>query len=177
MAKAVPNDPGSGPAGDDEGALRPDDAAESTADSGSEPTGSTRSDDADGQPARPEVPRPVRGAALVTLVEAVALGGGGIYWLIRTLLDKPENFSASLAGAVFALLAALLLVRLAVGISRLEGWSRSPLVVLQILFLPVAYTLAFPAKLPLVGLPVLALCATVLYLIFTPEGRLAFMHR
>lgn len=122
-------------------------------------------------------PRSLRQAALLTAVEGVAIIGGGGFWLVRSVLDAPSNLGASLAGAVFAILAGLLLLRLALGISRVEGWSRSPLVALQIVFLPVGFTLAFQADQPVYGVPVLVLCLSILYLLFTPESRLAFFDR
>jgi hypothetical protein len=50
-------------------------------------------------------------------------------------------------------------------------------VVLQILLGLLGYTLAFEADRPLIGVPVLALVISELYLLLTPEARLAFFHR
>lgn len=135
-----------------------------------------RAPDAGGE-ARHGIPRSLRQAAVLTAVEGVAVIFGGAFWLVRSLVDTPTNLGASLAGAVFAILAGALLLRLALGIARVEGWSRSPLVALQIVFLPVGFTLAFQADQPVYGVPVLVLCLSILYLVFTPEGRLAFFHR
>jgi hypothetical protein len=50
-------------------------------------------------------------------------------------------------------------------------------VVLQLLLGALAYTTAFQAQRPIVGIPVLVLVATELYLLATPEARLAFWER
>ena len=47
----------------------------------------------------------------------------------------------------------------------------------QIFFGLSGFVAAFEAGRPLIGLPVLALVATELYLLATPEARLAFLGR
>jgi hypothetical protein len=69
-------------------------------------------------------------------------------------------------GAVLVLLGRALL--------RIRGWARSPVIVLQLLALPVGYSLAFQAGLPVYGGPILVLAVAELYLLFTPEARAAF---
>jgi hypothetical protein len=46
--------------------------------------------------------------------------------------------------------------------------------VLQLLALPVGYSLAFQAGLPGYGGPILVLAVAELYLLFTPESRSSF---
>ena len=72
---------------------------------------------------------------------------------------------------------AALLATAAVGIWRASGWARSPVVVLQLLLGAVAYTTVFQAHQPSIGIPVLVLAAVELYLLATPEARLAFWDR
>ena len=50
-------------------------------------------------------------------------------------------------------------------------------VVLQLLLAALAYTTAFEAGQPAVGIPVLVLVALELYLLATPESRLAYLER
>jgi hypothetical protein len=46
-----------------------------------------------------------------------------------------------------------------------------------LLLAALAYTAAFDARQPAVGLPVLVLVAVELYLLATPESRLAYVER
>jgi hypothetical protein len=81
------------------------------------------------------------------------------------------------AEAFYVLAGALLLAGAAAGLWRVAAWSRGPVIVLQVLLGVVGYSFAFPGERPLVGLPVLALVAVELYLLLTPEARLAFAER
>jgi len=65
----------------------------------------------------------------------------------------------------------------AVGLWRVAGWARGPVIVLQLLLAALAYTTAFEADQPAIGLPVLLLVAAELYLLATPEARLAYLER
>ena len=47
----------------------------------------------------------------------------------------------------------------------------------QLLLAALAYTTAFQGGLPLIGVPVLVLVAAELYLLATPEARLAYLER
>ncbi len=81
-----------------------------------------------------------------------------------------------LASALLALAAAALAAA-AVGLRRLAGWSRGPIVAVQLFLGLLGFTAAFQAQQPLYGLPVLALVGATLYLLATPEARLAFLER
>ena len=63
----------------------------------------------------------------------------------------------------------------ACGGSRAGRAARS--IVLQLLLAALAYTAAFEAGQPAIGLPVLVLVAAELYLLATPEARLAYLER
>ncbi|MCW2696893.1 MAG: conserved rane protein of unknown function [Modestobacter sp.] len=124
-----------------------------------------------------EVPGAVRRAALVVAVEAAALAALALVLLWLTVTSEPESTGRALAEVVYVSLGAGLLGAAAVGLWRLSGWARGPVVVLQILLGLLGYTLAFEADRPLIGVPVLALVISELYLLLTPEARLAFFHR
>jgi hypothetical protein len=68
------------------------------------------------------------------------------------------------AGAAVLALAARALL-------RLSPAARTPVVVLQVLALPVAYSLAFQAHRVGYGGPILLAALVVLYLLFTPPVR------
>ncbi|HEY9475644.1 MAG TPA: hypothetical protein VIS06_17565 [Mycobacteriales bacterium] len=119
-------------------------------------------------------PRPVRLAALVAAAEGLALVGLACFFVVELVASTPSDVDIVLATVVFQLLGGVLLFLVAWGLYRVRRWSRSPSVVLQLLFLPVGYTLTFQAGQPWWGLPVLALAVVELYLLFTPEARQAF---
>jgi hypothetical protein len=125
----------------------------------------------------PEAPRSVRWAAGVVGVEAGAIAVGALALLYLTLTSTPDSVGRALAEVVVVLAGAAVLAACAVGLWRVAGWARGPVIVLQLLLAALAYTTAFEAGRPLIGLPVLALVATELYLLATPEARLAFLER
>ena len=137
-----------------------------------------------GSAAQPSAPRPervreaapaaVRRAALVVAVEAAALAVLAGVLLVLTLSSSPDSVGRALAEVVYVGLAAAALTACAVGLWRLASWARGPVVVLQLLLGVLGYTAAFQADRPLVGVPVLVLVAAVLYLLATPEARLAY---
>lgn len=93
------------------------------------------------------------------------------------LMSRPDSVGRAWAGVVMAVGAGVLILFLARALSQVASWSRAPVVVIQILAAPVGYSVAFPAQHPLYGIPILAAAATVLYLLFTPESKLAFFQR
>ena len=130
------------------------------------------------EPAKPAgrggPPTTVRLAALVTAIEGVALVGLGLFYAVKIAVDRPDSYGRAVFGALFVLAGGALLLLLGRGLLRVRGWARSPVVVLQILALPIGYSLAFQAGLPGYGGPILVLAAAELYLLFTPDARAAF---
>ena len=131
------------------------------------------------RPERPAtaVPASVRRAALVVALEAAALAGLALVLLVRTVTGSPDSVGRALAEVVYVSLGALLLGAAARGLWRLAAWARGPVVALQVLLGLFGYVSAFEAGAPLVGVPVLALVAVELYLLATPEARLAYLER
>ncbi|HYH25612.1 MAG TPA: hypothetical protein VD834_09725 [Blastococcus sp.] len=131
------------------------------------------------RPARPrtEAPPSLRRAALAVGVEAAAFAVGALVLLYLTLTGSPESTARALAEVVLAALTAGVLGAGAVGLWRVSGWARGPVIALQLFLALTGFTLAFSAGLPLIGLPVLALVGTVLYQLAAPASRLAFEGR
>ncbi|MFQ1001516.1 hypothetical protein [Modestobacter sp. SSW1-42] len=131
------------------------------------------------RPERPatEVPGSVRRAALAVGVEGTALAALALVLLVLTVTGSPDSLGRALAEVVFVGLAAGVLLACARGLWRLAPWARGPVVALQIFLGILAYTAAFQADRPLIGVPVLALVGVVLYLLATPEARLAYSDR
>jgi hypothetical protein len=126
---------------------------------------------------RSETPGSLRWAAAIVGLEAVALAVGALAWLWLTLTSTPESMGRALAEVVLIALAAAGLGWTAVGLWRLAGWARGPVVAAQIFLGLSGFVAAFEAERPLIGLPVLALVAAELYLLATPEARLAYLDR
>lgn len=129
------------------------------------------------QQTHPAAPAAVRRAALVVGLEAVAAGVLALVLLFLTLTGDPDSTGRALAEVVYVGLGAALLAAGAVGLWRVSAWARGPVVVLQLLLGVLGYTAAFQADQPLIGVPVLAVVAVELYLLATPEARLAFYQR
>lgn len=116
---------------------------------------------------------PVTRAALVVAVEGVVLVLLGLGYGAAGVLGDPFDRTATLLEAAFAVLVGVLLLLVARGLSRVAGWARSPAVVVQLLALPVGYGLV-QGEVWWAAVPLLLLAGTVLYLLATPEARLAF---
>jgi hypothetical protein len=126
---------------------------------------------------RTESPRALRRAALVVGVEAVAIGIGTLVWLWLTLTSSPDSLARALAEVVILALVAAGLGAAAAGLARVAGWARGPVIAAQIFLGLSGFVAAFEAERPLIGLPILVLVAAVLYLLATPEARLAYLDR
>lgn len=109
------------------------------------------------------------GVALIVLGLALLVGG--------VFLGSPDSVTRALAEVLLAIVAGVAVLGLARGLGQVAGWSRAPVIVTQILAAPIGYSLAFPSGQPVIGVPILIVAAAVLYLLFTPESRLAFFHR
>lgn len=121
----------------------------------------------------PEAPREVRAAAGVIGAESLALLAAAIILVIKTAAGHPHSVAGALLGAALALAGAVVLAVGARGLIRLQPASRTPIVVLQLLALPVSYSLAFQAHRVAYGAPMLLAALAVLYLLFTPPARTA----
>jgi hypothetical protein len=114
----------------------------------------------------------VRRLSQLLLVEGAALSVLGVGYGVHALNGTGDHTPALLA-AVAALLTGIGLVLLGRGAGRERGWARSPAVVLNVFPLPLSLE-AFRAGAWWIGLPLLVLPATVLYLFATPELRDTF---
>lgn len=104
-------------------------------------------------------------------IEAVALFALAVLLLVKTITGHPHSLPAALLGVALALFGAALLAFCARGLADLRPSARSPVVVIELLALPVSYSLAFQAGLVAYGAPILLFALAVLYLMFTPPVR------
>jgi hypothetical protein len=122
-----------------------------------------------GEPQAP--PRPLVAAGIVVLLEALALLAAAVVLIVKTISGSPDDLGRALFAAAFAVLGAVVLAFGARGLLRLRAAARTPIVVVQLLAVPVSYSLAFQADRPGYGGPILLAALVVLYLLFTPPVR------
>ncbi len=117
------------------------------------------------------VPGPLRAAAAVIGLEALALVGAAVVLVVKTVTGSPEHVWGALLGAALALVGAAVLAAGARALLLLRPAARSPIVVLQLLALPVSYSLWFQAGRAEYGAPIMLAALAVLFLLFTPPAR------
>lgn len=122
-------------------------------------------------------PRAVQLAGVVLGIEAAALFVIAGLLAVATARGQTESLGRAAFGVLAGLAAGAMLLRVGLGVARVEGWARAPAVVAQLLLLPVGYTLAVTAEQPGYGVPVLLASAAELFLLVTPEARAAFLER
>ena len=118
-------------------------------------------------------PGTVRLAAVLVAGEGAALLALAVVELAQLLVSDGTSLGLVLGTAGMAVAGGGLLLCLAGAVLRLRPAARSPVVVVQLIALPVGYNLAGASGRPEVGLPVIALAAAVLALLFTPGARAA----
>lgn len=118
-------------------------------------------------------PGQVRAAVAIIAAEALALVAAASVLLAKTVFGHPDSLGRALFDAAFALCGAALLALGARGLFRLRPAARTPVLVLQILAIPVSYSLAFQAGRVVYGGPILLAAVAVIYLLFTPPARQA----
>lgn len=131
------------------------------------------------RPERPaeDTPSALRRAALVVAVESVGLAVVAVVLVVLTLTGDADGVGPALGLAVLVLLAAAALGAAARGLWRGASWSRGPVIALQLFLAVIGYSFAFSGDQPAVGVPILALVVVELYLLLTPEARLAFAEQ
>jgi hypothetical protein len=126
-------------------------------------------------PADPAVSPPsgVRAAAALVLVEAAALAVVAAALLVLAFVHTTTRLWAAVAIVGFALLGSAVLALCARGLAQLRPSARSPVILVQLLALPVGYSLGIQAGRVLIGVPILLLAIAVLALLMLPSSRQA----
>ena len=120
----------------------------------------------------PSVPAPLRAAALIVALEALGVLIAAVALVVNTISGGANNVGRALfAAAIFVLFAAVL-ATCARGLLHMRPAARSPVVVIELMALAVAYGF-FQAGRDEYGIPVLVPALVVLYLVFTPPARAA----
>lgn len=122
-------------------------------------------------PTRTNAPT-LRWAVRVLAVEAVALTALAIYVAWATLARSTTSKQG--AGALLALIiiGVLIVVGLSRALSNLKTWARGPAIVLELLLLPIGYTM-ISGGLAYVGIPVMLIGLVGACLLLAPATRTA----
>ena len=116
-------------------------------------------------------PAALRVAVVLVALESLGLCSAGAFLIVETAVGRPADVGRALLGAALALFAAWVLGWAARALWRLRPAARSPVVVLQLLALPVSYSLGIQAGRIGYGGPIMAAALAVLVLLFTPPVR------
>lgn len=118
------------------------------------------------------LPGTLAGAVVLAGLEALALVGVAVLVVVESFTSRPDDRLGSLLQAALCVLVAAVLVGCARGLRRLRAGARTPLLVLQLLALPVAYSLWFQGDgHPQYGAPIAVLALVTIYLLFAPPSR------
>lgn len=112
-------------------------------------------------------------AGALVLVEGVALAAVGVAYAVSGLLGHPEDRLGTVLAGLLALLVGGVLAAAGCALRAARSWPWSPTVLAQLLAAVVAVGLLQGGVWP-VGLTLLLLAATVLYLLATPEARAVY---
>jgi hypothetical protein len=117
------------------------------------------------------LPGQLRMAIALIGLESLALRSLAVVLLFKTITGHPHSLPAALLGVAMTVFGAAVLFLCARGLAALSPSARSPVVVIELIALPVSYTLTFQAGLVGYGAPILVIALAVLYLVFTPAVR------
>ncbi|MGH3768712.1 MAG: hypothetical protein ACRDTX_26755 [Pseudonocardiaceae bacterium] len=125
--------------------------------------------------AAPELPRAVRAAGLLVLLQGLA--GVAVAGVLVVGAARGSTGPVPIA-ATAAWLAGFGAILLAVGLNLIRGrhGARTPATVAQLLLLGVCWYATGPSSQPAYGLPAAAFCVAVLALLFCPPA-LRWAHR
>jgi hypothetical protein len=125
------------------------------------------------EPATGPPPGGVQAAAAIVLLEAAALAITALVLLVLAFTRTTTRLWGAVAIVGFALLGAAVLALCARGLLQLRPSARSPVILVQLLAVPVGYSLAVQAGRLLIGAPILIIAVTVVALLMLPSSRQA----
>ena len=117
------------------------------------------------------MPNEIRNATYVIYVQALGLLVAAGVLISKIFTGHPNSLGRAWLDVAFPIAGALVLVLGARGIGHLRSGARTPIVLIELLALPVAFDMAFQAGLYGYGIPILVLALTVLYLLFRPASN------
>lgn len=109
-------------------------------------------------------------ASSLAIVEGLIVAGLGLFLVLNSFFSDIEEPSAWVAEIVFAALGATGLIIAGIGLRRRKNWGRAPVVIANLIALPVAYYLwTSDQKLVAILLGLIALPALVSSLLAIPQ--------
>ena len=106
-------------------------------------------------------------------MEGIALLASGLWLGVRSLSDDVSNRAGGETGAIVAILVGVGILFLARAMLARKRWARSPVIVLQILFLPVGWGLLQSGRtgygVPMIVIPLATLIVLGVARALTPE--------
>jgi hypothetical protein len=129
---------------------------------------------ADDDPAReqsPRPPRPLAAACGIVGLQVLGLLAAGVVLLVKASTQHSHSVAGALLLAALAVAGAAGLLLCVRGLLRLRPAARTPVVVVELLALPVSYSLWIQAGRTAYGAPIGVSALAVLYLLFTPPVR------
>jgi hypothetical protein len=87
-------------------------------------------------------PHRLTAAAVLAALEGVVLLSWGLSMIALGLVGNPNSATQAEAGGLTVLLLAVMPLAAAYGLWRLRRWSRGPALIIQLVALPVAWTMA-----------------------------------
>lgn len=116
-------------------------------------------------------PRPLLIACAIIGLQVLALVAAAVVVVVKALTETSHSLAGALLLAAISLVGAAVLVLCARGLLHRRPAARTPVVVLELLALPVSYSLAFQAGRVGYGAPILIGALAIIYLLFTPPVR------
>ena len=119
------------------------------------------------------VPGEIRLSALILVAQAAGLALIAVALMIKTVSGGANSLARAAAVAGFVVGGAALLLLAASALLRLRPGARTPVLVLELLTLPVAYSLGIQAGRIWYGGPLLVSAMVLIYLLVAPATRRA----
>jgi hypothetical protein len=123
-------------------------------------------------PAPHSAPPTLRWAIWLLLAQAVALGAVAAFLVYEDLTAPASSARGAILVTVYVALMAGVLAVLGWALARRRRWARGPAIVLQMLLLPMGYTMVI-GGLPWLGVPVLLVGVCGAGLLLAPATRAA----
>jgi hypothetical protein len=124
----------------------------------------------------PVLPTQVRAAAIIVLVQAIGLVVAALVVIVKIIGGGYDSAGRAWSDALIALIGAAALVFSARGLSYLRAVVRTPVLLIEALALPVAYSLVQAGRW-IYGAPILLSAVAVLVLLLTPAARAVLDRR
>jgi hypothetical protein len=120
----------------------------------------------------PRLPAPLAWAVRLLYAEAGAAGLVAAYLVYEDITGEATDLRAAIFVTLYAVAMAAALGGLAYALSRCRPWARGPVVALQLIMVPIGYSLATGGR-PWLGVPVALVGLVIAGLLVTPSSTKA----